>query len=259
MVKKFVWLLLAAFILNPLTGRAAPADAAGPLTLDGRIAVNAFEALVEEHLNGVLRGLEGLAATQDAQSGDWERIKVPLARLQGDRPTGAAIWFARPDGTYFTVAGDLTDQTLKDRPYFPRLMAGGTVEGDLVISKSSGHRTVIVAAPVRKDGRVVGALGVSISASRLAKIADDGLGLPKDMVFYALDAEGRTALHRDSTLIFQFPSDIGDETLKTAVQKMLSQPEGSDEYDFRGAHRIVMFKKSAVTGWVFAVGVSRER
>ncbi len=40
------------------------------------------------------------------------------------------------------------------------------------------------------------------------------------------------------------------------MNKMLLQPEGVEEYDFKGAHKTAIFKKSKVTGWVFVLGIT---
>jgi len=77
------------------------------------------------------------------------------------------------------------------------------------------------------------------------------------VIFYALDAQGRTALHSEESLMFQFPSDIGDDSLKAAVRTMLTEPAGTQRYTFRGSHRTVIFEKSPATGWVFALGMAQ--
>ncbi len=231
------------------------APAAQPhFELDARVALNAYQSLVEQELASELAGLKVLAATEEARTGRWARIKGPLTAYSKGEPDAAAVVFSRPDGSYFSVEKDLTGETLKDRGYFPGLMAGHDVEGALVVSKSTGKRSVIVATPIWADGKVIGALGVSTSVEKLAAQVDRQLGLPKDVVFYALDSQGRTALHRDSGLMFEFPSELGSDTLAEAVREMLSKPEGAVSYEFRGARKTVVFQASKATGWVFALG-----
>lgn len=238
---------------------------AGPLeakkdgfTTDGRVALNAYRGLVEEHLAGVLHALKALAATSDAQSGEWERIKPALTELAEDVSTEAAFWFAKPDGGYHATAGDLGEGNLKDRSYFTGLMAGKPVEGSAVISKSTGHRSVIVAAPVKKDGAVVAALGASLRARLISELVGKRTALPDGLVFYALDANGQAVIHKDPDLMFQYPSDIGDASLKAAVAKILSTDEGIVEYTFRGTNRTALFDKSDATGWHFVLAQVRR-
>ncbi|MDO8295059.1 MAG: hypothetical protein Q7T19_01330 [Caulobacter sp.] len=236
-----------------LAGGARAAPAGETFSVDGHLALNGCRALVEAHLGGVLAALKALALTSDARSGRWDRIKPALAELAGDLTTEAAVWFARPDGRYHTVEGGLSPESLGDRDYFPGLMAGRDVEGALVVSKSTGHRSIIVAAPVSRGGKVVGALGVSVRTRLVGALVEASLALPDDLVFYALDATGRTAIHKDPEKMFVFPSDLGNPGLAWAVTTMLANDAGSVDYDFEGRHRTALFVRSPATGWRFVL------
>ena len=258
MLKVRFWFLLFAGVLLSTVLVRSPSfaeDADGAFKLDARATLNAYQGMVEEHLGGVLDTLKVLAATDDAMSGDWQRLKGPLGQLAKGVPTSAAVWFARPDGSYFTVEKGLTDQSLKDRDYFPTLLAGNDVNNALVVSKSTGQRSVIVATPIMKDGKVIGAVGTSISVEKLSKAVDERTALPDGVIFYALDARGQAALHRASSLIFAFPSDMGSDTLKSSVEKMLADHGGVLHYAFNGKETTAVFAKSKATGWVFVIGV----
>lgn len=256
MGRKVWFLLFAGLTLISMQAASSAQGTSGVFRLDGRIVLNAFRGLVEEQLGSVLGGLKALAATQDAMSGDWKHIKTPLARFSANVSTDAAMWFAKPDGSYFKVGSGEVAQNLKDRDYFPTLLAGKDVEGNLVISKSTGARSVIVATPVIKDDQVIGALGASVSLEKLSRFVQTHLGIPHNVIFYALDAHGKTVLHSTGNLIFEFPSDVGDASLKSAVKRMLAKEEGFERYTFQGQHRTVLFEKSPTTGWVFALGIT---
>lgn len=221
---------------------------------DMRIILNTFTALAEEHIEGIQRSLKILSVTEEARSGQWDAMKGLLSELNKSGINPASVWYARTDGHYYTVEKGLTDQDISDRPYFSRLMAGDNVVGDLVISMSTGKRAAVIAVPIRKDGKVIGALGVSISADEVSRKLQERMAPSKDMVFYAIDAKGQTSLHRESSRLFAFPSDMGSKTLRDAVNEMLSKQEGVVRYDFHG-EKIVFFKRSQLTGWVFAIGV----
>jgi hypothetical protein len=254
-VNKLTVLIVGLLLFSSVSASFAEVQSE-EIRLNGRIVLNAFRGLVEDHLEGVRGGLKALAAIEDARSGDWERIKAPLGQFSQSIPTDAAMWFAKSDGSYFTVQAGGAAKTLKDRDYFPTLLAGQDVEGSLVISKSTGARSVIVAAPILSGGKVIGALGASISSENLSNLVHDNLGLPSDVIFYALNAQGQTALHGMQNLIFEFPSDMGDESLKSAVKKILTETEGSESYTFRGSPRTVLFEKSRIPGWAFVLGVA---
>ncbi len=234
-------------------GAGAKGDGGGRDT-DMRILLDTFTALTEEHFSGIARGLRLLSLTSEVRSGNWSAMRGMLGEFGASGINPASVWYARPDGRYYTVEKGFMDRSIADRPYFARLLAGNDVMGDLVVTRSTGKRAAVIAVPVKKDGEVTGALGVSVSADRVGLMLQEKMALPGDMVFYALDANGQCALHRDSSRLFVFPSDMGSRTLREAVKEMLSKSEGTVRYQFHG-ERTVFFKKSWLTGWVFALGV----
>ncbi len=219
-----------------------------------RLLLNSFAALGEGHIERALHGLKIISVTDEARSGDWERMRGVLTEFEKSGIKAAAVWFARPDGSYYSVEKGLTGLNLRDREYFPRLMAGEDVRGDLVISKSTGKRTAIVAVPVKRNGEIIGALGASLSAEEISRLIEQKMGLPENIYFYALDKRGQASLHRVSALIFAYPSDLGSKSLTKTVKEMLSRSEGALTYDFYG-ERSIVFRKDSFTGWVFAIGI----
>lgn len=253
MMKRLIRLLPIVLLLPLVVSAAWPSAAQENLQLDPRVGLNAYEALVEQEFAAAHNGLRTLAATEDVASGDWEHVKGPLAQFAKGVPVSAAVWFAKPDGSYFSVGTGLTGQNIKDRRYFPPLMAGKDVTGDLVVSKSTGKRSTIIAVPVRKDGHVIGALGVSVDMEKVAALVDNKIAFPNAITFYALDRHGQIALHRQSTLLFEFAQQLGSPSLKASVEEMLSKPEGVVHYEFQGAQREAIFKRSSSTGWIYAL------
>lgn len=256
MIRRSSSLALVAVAVAWVSNLPGVAAAEPEFTLDARITLEAFRATIDARLQGVLTATRLLAATEEARSGDWARIRGPLGALATNLPEAAAVWYAKPDGSLFTVEKDATGETLRDRAYFPSLRAGQDVVGSLVISKSTGRRSVIVASPVITDGEMAGAVGVSLDAILLAASIDRAIRFPPDVVFYTLDDRGQTALHRAGELIFVFPSDVGSATLGDAVETMLSNPDGAVHYHYAGSDRTAVFARSPLTGWTCVLGKS---
>ncbi len=255
---KAAWVVVLFLVLS-IPAMAADSGSAAKArseanTAEMRLLLNSFAALGEGHIANVLNGLRLMSATDEARSGKWEEIKPLLAEFARGDIKAAAVWFARPDGSYYAVGKDFTGLNLRDRGYFSGLMAGKEVAGDLVISKSTGHRTAIVAVPVRRGGRVVGALGASLSVGEISRMIEEKMGLPENIIFYALDRKGQASLHRISALIFGYPSDMGSKSLAETAGEMLAKNKGEVTYDFYG-ERSVVFKKCPQTGWVYAIGI----
>jgi hypothetical protein len=194
--------------------------------MDTKVGVSAVVALADSHISSYSNVLEALAMTQEVQSGDWEEMVGLLAKVEQAQVPNI-VWFVLPDGSYYTVELGKTDQNLSNRTYFPGLMAGNNVLGDLVVSKATGKKSLVVASPVIREGEVIGGLGASLFLDDLSNTIGEELALPDDMVFYATTEAGEVVLHSDTQLIFQTSPNLAKN---------------------------VVFETSPLTGWRFALG-----
>jgi hypothetical protein len=252
-------LLLCPAVRSPAqdAGNSYPRQARGAQTrsfsVDGRVALAALISLSDGHLQKLADSLEFVAASAAAQSGDWEKIRGPLAEI-GKQNVPAALWFALPNGSYWTVEQGRMADSLATRPYFRRALAGQRMMGDLVVSKSTGKSVAIVAVRiVRQDRSVLGVLGASVYLDRLSALIRQEMALDESLIFYSFDAAPLLALEWDPGLIFVDPTRLGEE-VGHAFREMLSHEKGTVTYTFRGAQRTVLYRKSPLTGWWYALG-----
>jgi hypothetical protein len=233
----------------------AAGDNPASFVVDGRTALHALVALSDAHLQKAADVLTLLATTDAARSADWERIRSGLgdaARMN----VPALYWFALPDGSYWTLEQGRATANLSDRAYFPRLLAGQPVVGDLVVSRATGKSAAIVAVPVLGDrGEVVGALGSSVYLDSLSLRIQNDMGLAANHLFYSLNAEPLVGLHMDPATIFLNPMEEGDQEFQAAIRELLSHESGMIRYRFRDQGRTVLYRKSPLTGWWYAFGV----
>jgi hypothetical protein len=257
-MSKILSLLTAAIFLaflSPLSVEAKNAN----LKLDPQAALNAYTGMVEEHFAGILRTAKILVLTDEAKSGKWESVKPLLDTFSKELPTDATAWYAMPDGSYYTTeSGKLTDQNIKDRAYFPRLLAAQDVSGDLVISKSTGHRSVIVASPVTLNGKIVAAIGVSVRVHLLSDLVSEQMKLPDNTYFYALDPNAKIVIHRYAERLFKNVNDVADESLGDAFRAVMGKDEGTFDYNLNGRKMTSIFLKSSALGWYFFIAQEKK-
>jgi hypothetical protein len=254
-----IFSLVVTLILMVYSFTAQAGSKSAALKLDPQVTLGTYKGLVEDHLGGVLRTARVIALTSEARSAKWQSVRPLLDRFSNDLATDATVWFALPDGSYFsTETGGLSDQNLKDRRYFPKLMAGQDVLGDLVISKSTGHRSIIVASPVIVNGKVVAAVGVSVRVRLLSGLLESETKLPDNAYFYALDSDTKIVLHRNVDRMFKSVSDVGDESLGEAFKAIMKQDQGIFNYTLNGKKMTSIFLKSATLGWYFFIAQERK-
>jgi hypothetical protein len=240
-------------------GQAQDTPQAAAFTVDGKVALASLIALSDGYLIKLADSLQLLAASPEAQSADWRKIREPLARA-GEVNVPALNWFALPDGSYWSVQEGKARGNLAERAYFPKVLAGKTVIGDLLVSTATGRSMAIVAVPVmRPDKTVVGVLGASVYLDRLSTRLEREMGLDNTMIFYSFDAQPLKGLNWDPGLIFRDPTKLpGQEDFSRAVKDMMTKSHGTERYVFRGRQRTVLFRRSAVTGWWYVFGVVPE-
>ena len=129
--------------------------------IDIKTVLSVLTAFAERPIQDMAGALTVVAEAQEIQSLEWTKMKPLLAAVQ-ERFGPANVWFARPNGSYFSVDKGLADKNLRDRPYFAKVMAGELSIGELVVSRSTGANTVVTAVPIKRDGQVVGMLGISL-------------------------------------------------------------------------------------------------
>ncbi len=215
-------------------------------------ALSAFIAYTDLRIVSVERSLEILASSSEAKSGDWKRMKTLLGVSQRS-DDGLALWYLRTDGSYYTAAKGLMKASLADRDYFPDLLAGRRITGALVVSKSTGQRSAVIAVPILRNGRVAGAIGASLFLDRLSEQIAAMLELTGDTTFFALAPNGLTTLHEKTERHFLDPRELGSQTLKAAANQMLAVDSGTVDYEFDNATKRAIYRTSPVTRWKFAI------
>ncbi len=222
---------------------------------DAQSLLSAFTAYTDLRIRSVQRSLEILAATTNASSDNWQEMQNLLGAYQKS-DEGLVVWYVRPDGSYYTVDKGLMDKKLSDRSYFPDLMAGRKITGALVVSKSTGQRSAVIAVPVKKGDKVVGAIGTSLFLDKLAEQISAVLDLRPNVSFFALAPSGLTTLHLKQERHFLDPREMGSESLKKAVTEMLSGTAGKTTYVFDNVTKHALYQTSALTHWRFAIAFS---
>jgi hypothetical protein len=249
------FLMVAALLMMVVSkpGLAQPSSEA-----DARSLLSAFVSYTDLRMSSVQQSLEILASTSEAKSAKWQKMKPLLSgyeRSDGD----LIVWFVRPDGGYYTVDRGLMDVKLSDRSYFPRLISGRQVMGELVVSKSTGLRSAVIAVPVTQGGKVVGAIGASLFLDKLSDEVASALALGADASFFSLAPNGLTTLHRRTERHFLDPRELGSESLKKATNEMLANTGGETSYEFDDVTRKAVYRTSPLTQWKFAITYSDAR
>jgi hypothetical protein len=248
----FISLILLMFWMSALGAAQSFAGIAAPAAGESNSLLSSFISYTDLRIRSVQKSLEILAATSEARSGNWSNIKGILQGYQ-ESDEGFIVWYLRPDGSYYTADKGIMDKNLTDRVYFPDLMAGMRITGALVTSRATGQRSAIIAIPVKVDGKITGAVGVSLFLDKLSEQISDALDLRPGFTFFALAPNGLTTLHHKTDRHFLDPRELGSESLKKAATEMLTGTSGTTTYEFDNVTKHAIYRTSTLTGWKFAI------
>lgn len=251
---KFILILFMTILSGAAFAQPVP-DSQSAVSRDTQSLLSAFMSYTDLRIGSVQQSLEILASTAEAKSGEWNKMKDLLSGYQ-ESDEELIVWYIRPDGTYYTLDKGLMNVSLRDRSYFPALIAGEKITGALVISKSTGQRSAVIAVPIIKNGKIIGAIGASLFLDKMAGRIGSVLDLRADATFFALSPNGMTTLHRKTDRHFLDPRELGSETLKNAVTEMLSGASGEVTYEFDNTIKRAIYRTSPLTQWKFAITFS---
>lgn len=248
MIKKsfFLCVILFMAVIPGFSFAQSPSDK------DAQSLLSAFMSYTDLRIGSVQKSIGILASTAEARSGKWEKMKGLLGGYQRSEE-GLIVWYARPDGTYYTIDKGLMDEKLSERSYFPDLMAGRKITGTLVVSKSTGQRSAVIAVPMKKGRKVAGAVGATLFLDKLSGQIASVLALRANVTFYALAPNGLTTLHSNTDRHFLDPRELESETLKKAANEMLSRDSGEVTYEFDNATKTAIYRTSPLTQWKFVI------
>lgn len=224
---------------------------------DSQSLLSAFMSYTELRIKSVQQSLEILAFASEVKSGQWEKMKG-LLEIYQKSDGKLAVWYVLPDGRYYTVDDGLMNVKLSDRDYFPDLMTGKKITGSLVVSKSTGQRSAVVAIPIKNGDKVIAGIGVSLFLDKLSEDIVSALNLRSDVSFFALAPNAQTTLHQKKDRHFLDPRELGSETLKKTANEMLSRDSGESTYFFDKIDKKAIYRTSQFLKWKFAITFNKE-
>jgi methyl-accepting chemotaxis protein len=246
---------MVTLVAIALTGTASAAQPAS-FSVGAPIVVASLASIVDGHFRTLEDSLDLVAATSEARSGDWARIK-PLLERAGKANVEAGLAYATPSGSFWTIAQGRQTVSIADRPYFKTAMTGKTVVAEMVLSRTTGRPVANIAVPVKDaSGKVTGVVIAAVYLDSLSKLVQQEMALDSHDIFFSFNANALVGLNWDQKQIFLEARKLSPD-IDRAFGQMLAHDSGVESYTHRGATRTVVYRKSSYTGWWYAFGVVR--
>ncbi|MEN1758901.1 methyl-accepting chemotaxis protein [Anoxynatronum sibiricum] len=208
--------------------------------------------LIESRIVAMLQQAESVAAIPDIASMDFE-LQQPILEQLVQELDVLSYAVVHPDGTTYTYDGLVIN--LGDRDYVQRAFNGESAMSDLTVARSTDELSLLYAVPIKRQGRIVGALVSRGSGESLSELVQD-MGFGEQGYTYMINSEGVIVAHRDRQLVMDQMSAIEmakeDPTFESAAQlvhRIMAEGTGISTYNFRGNDLYAAYTPVAGTEW----------
>ncbi len=223
----------------------------------------AYEAALfaESRIEAQKQALQMLASTQAIESMDWELQQAELQR-QVERTDFLALAVVHLDGMAYYNDGKTSD--LSDRDYIKKALEGTANTSDLIVSAVTGELVLMYAAPIKSQGKIVGALIGRRNGNALSNIADT-IGFGEKGYGYIINNSGTVVGHpnREQVLkqfnaIEQVQENPEFKSVAALITQILDEKSGVGEYTYNGNDLYAGYAPIQNTRWTLVVTANKQ-
>ncbi|MDF2942010.1 MAG: methyl-accepting chemotaxis sensory transducer [Herbinix sp.] len=183
--------------------------------------------IVDSRLQGFVDTLTMISSQEEMQTMDWS-VQLPVMKKQLGFTEFIDIAVVTPDGV--ATYTDESVSELGDRDYVINALEGKPTISDVLISRVTGEPVIMVAVPIMKDDKVVGALIGRKDGNTLSDITND-TGYGAKGYSFMINTKGIIIAHPEKELVLSqmnpmeqsadFPEykSFGKASLKIVEQK----------------------------------------
>lgn len=197
-----------------------------------RLAESKAQAM-EEWLDRRMSEIQLAAKTEILQSNDLERITPFLQQIQEQSPVYEEVVYADTSGVTTANSTGLVGIDVSERSYFIQAMQGESVFSEVMASKGTGNRVIVVSSPVRDaNGQFSGILFGVVNFEALVNtfLQQTGHELDTENHILLVDEQNRIQATFNQEDLGKTVQEAGfNESLLTIVTKG-KQQSGTDMY-----------------------------
>jgi len=190
--------------------------------------------------------------------------KIAFFEKEAKKNNYAAFAFADRDGNSSVFNSKRETANISAREYFKKALNGEPAFSDLIISNANGELVLIYAAPVYKDGEVVGVFYGRRDGANLSYITQN-IKYGETGSAYMVNDKGTLVAGRDINLVLnqenfleRAKNDSSAEEQAGLVTEMLGRNAGYGEYTLNGVTYVAGYAPVEDTSWILAIEVPQD-
>ena len=214
----------------------------------GKIAV-ATGANIGNWFEAVKLEIGGMANAPVFQTGDQAAIVPFLQVLAKNNKRYESFAWVNMAGFHYNNTGTSSD--LSQRAYIQQALKGVPAVSDPVVSRATGKLVVVVAVPIKTDGKVSGVLFGAVDMESLTREVL-AVKVGKTGYAYVLQGDGLIIMHPSKDVALKLNAlqnkDAGETMVKTS-ERMVKGETGFARYEYKGIEKMLAFAPISGTSW----------
>lgn len=217
--------------------------------------------VIQSRIEVQKKALEMISLRSDIQGMDW-KVQQPILKRQVQRANFLDIAVVELDGTAHYSNG--ATSKLGDRDYVKKALNGQVNVSDLLVSRVTNEIVLMYAAPIERDGKVVGALIGRRQGDSLSKVIDD-TGYGKEGYGYVINSNGTVVGHPDREKVLnqynpikEAKNDENQKSVATMIEKVLEENTGVSSYSFNGNDMYAGYAPIDGTNWILVITANEK-
>jgi methyl-accepting chemotaxis protein len=215
--------------------------------------------LVRSRLDTRLKELEAISNQEVIKTMDWNQIQGVL-ESETERTDFATIALVQSDGLTNYINGNTLD--LGDRNYVQEAFSGNSYVSDMLISRAINEPVAMASVPIRRDGKIVGALIARMLGEDVINIITD-VKLKEHGTAFMFNNSGTVVAHQNRDYVMEQLNPIQEndskyQNLANYMSNAINNKSGFSSYNFGEQELYAGYTEVEGTDWIISVSAAAE-
>lgn len=195
--------------------------------------------------------LESITASSSAKNGNVKELLPLFDEVKQKSKVYENIVYSAPTGLAkaHTKREQIGKLNLSDRDYFKKAIKGEANFSEILISKTTGNRIIVVALPVKTGNKITGVISAPINFEAFLKEFSKELQKQNDGHMYLVDSKKTIQFAPNENLIGK---KVSESSLSTSLKNELNKKinaSGLEEINNQGVNSLLFFDQVKASGF----------
>ncbi|MCX8047645.1 MAG: methyl-accepting chemotaxis protein [Anoxybacillus gonensis] len=211
-----------------------------------KVELDRLQNAVNQWVTDHKRLIEGLSSEGGWNIVEFQKNEARLAHIQKTWSTFELIAIADRNGKAYADGRELS---IRDRSYFQEALKGKTSISDVIVSRATGEKVIVIASPIREKGEIVGVLFGTVKTEEITNLVVD-VEIGKTGYGYLIQQDGVLIAHPNKKYVLEknLLQEKNDK-LVSLLRHVLAGKTGMGIYEFEGVKKYAFYAPIKSTGW----------